>query len=184
MQKHAHTTKRTHGHDGKDKMVIVATLWDTEGRALEQTTMQDTKKLFENEVHAYSDKVGDGVITDLQESKPYLAFVKKALGGAPDGVNSPLLAEADGFRWYSRSTGDGGTRILQVIPAVYGETEEQVKADPGGAVTRATEHPAVSDPVSQLMQSLMAAGICGSGNPELSDLFDGFGDDDDIFGED
>ena len=180
MQKH--TTKRTHGHDGKDKMVIVATLWDTEGRALEETTMSSTKKLFENEVHAYSDKVGEGVITDLKDSKPYLAFVKESLGGAPDGA-SPLLEEADGFRWYTRSTGDGGTRILQVIPAVYGETEQQVKADPKAAVTRATEHPAVAGPIGDLMQSLMAAGICGGGNPELPGLFDDLGDDD-VFDDD
>lgn len=182
MQKHA--LKRTHGHDGKDRMVIVATLWDTGGRSLEESTMADSKKLFENEVHSYPDKAAGGVIDDLKDSRPYLAFVKKSLGGTPDKIAEVDDDLASGFKWYTRATGDGGYRILQVIPAVYGETEEQVKADPAAAAQRAVEHTAVADPVSQLMQTLMAAGIGGGGNPDLPGLFGDFDDDDGLFDDD
>lgn len=177
MQKH--TTKRTHGHDGKDRMVIISTLWDTDGRAIEDTSPLDTRKVFEDQVRSFSDSVGEGKITDLKDSKEYLAYVKESLGGAPD-QHSVLDEDAQGFRWYTRATGDGGSRILQIVPALYGETEDEVKKDVPAARERALEHSAAEG-----FNRLLGAMLGGTAPGDLDEfeapppgMFDDLDDDD------
>lgn len=160
MQKH--TTKRTHGHDGKDKMVIIASLWDTQGQDVREVGPAGSKQMFADKVRAFDDDVGEGKLTDLQGSKQYLAFVKESLGGAPD-AHSVLEDENEdtqedvkaGFRWYTRAVGDGGYRVLSVIPAVYGETEEKVAADPRAARARAIAAASPDDPIAQMLSAIV-----------------------------
>lgn len=184
--KHAKSGRRiTHGHDGLGTMILLATLYDTGNEPLENFSGPgDTPVAWENHVVSFKNPTGtDNVDALEEESAKFRSYVSKSLGAEPDD-EQPMGP----YRAYLHIKDGGGARILRVIPALAGETLEQVKADPAAAAARAT---AGSEPgqQDQRADALMAAlfggddddigGGIGGGGMSIGDDFDDEDDSDD-----